>query len=290
MMKKSIVLGLAMLLFEQVSTAQAVYKLYSKDGKEVTMDKMVKSLSKTDVILFGELHNNPICHWMQLRVTQAVYAKNEKLTLGAEMFESDGQVLINEYFAGQVSKKSFEKEMRLWDNYKTDYKPLLEFANTNKLKFVATNIPRRYASMVNYQGFESLDSLSEEAKGYIMPLPMVYDTTNPSAQKMLKMDFGHGVGGPKVESMVKSQSTKDATMAHFILENLEKKTTFIHYQGDFHSANYGGIYWYLKYWKSNLDVSTISTVEADGDLEFKEEYAEFGDFILVITEDMTKTY
>ena len=151
-MKKSIVLGLAMLLFEQVSTAQAVYKLYSKDGKEVTMDKMVKSLSKTDVILFGELHNNPICHWMQLRVTQAVYAKNEKLTLGAEMFESDGQVLINEYFAGQVSKKSFEKEMRLWDNYKTDYKPLLEFANTNKLKFVATNIPRRYASKVLLKG------------------------------------------------------------------------------------------------------------------------------------------
>ena len=289
-MKKSIVLGTLLFLFVNLSIGQTAYKLYSKEGKEVDIDKMVKSLAKSDVVLFGELHNNPICHWMQLTVTESIFEKNGKLTLGAEMFESDGQLLINEYFEGKISKKSFEKEMRLWDNYKTDYKPLLEFANTNKLKFVATNIPRRYASMVNYQGFESLDGLSDQAKSYIMPLPMVYDTLNPSAQKMLQMDFGHGVGGPKVESMVKSQSTKDATMAHFIIENLEKKTTFIHYQGDFHSANYGGIYWYLNYWKSNLDVSTISTVEADGELEFKEEYAEMGDFILVVSSNMTKTY
>tara|TARA_R110002050_G_scaffold109799_1_gene221460 strand:+ start:216816 stop:217682 length:867 start_codon:yes stop_codon:yes gene_type:complete len=287
---KSILAGVILLLSVQVSVAQVAYKLYNKNGKEVSYDKMVKTLSKSDVVLFGELHNNPICHWLQLSVTQSLFEINGKLTLGAEMFESDGQLLIDEYFAGQISQKSFEKEMRLWNNYKTDYKPLLEFANTNKLKFVATNIPRRYASMVNYHGFESLDSLTIEGKSYIMPLPMVYDTNNPSAQKMMTMDFGHGVGGPKVEAMVKSQSTKDATMAHFILANLENKTTFLHFQGDFHSANYGGIYWYLKYWENKLTVSTISTVEADGDLEFKEEYATMGDYILVIPDDMTKTF
>ena len=279
-----------MFLFVNLSVAQNAYKLYTKDGKEVTIEKMVKKLSKVDVVLFGELHNNPICHWMQLTVTEAIFENNGKLTLGAEMFESDGQLLIDEYFAGQISKKSFEKEMRLWDNYKTDYKPLLEFAHSNNLNFIATNIPRRYASMVHHNGFVMLDSLSDQAKSYIMPLPMVFDTTNPSAIKMMKMDFGHGIGGPMVEAMVKSQSTKDATMAHFILENRERKTTFIHYQGDFHSANYGGMYWYLKYWKRNLDISIISTIEADGDLEFKEEYSEMGDYILIIASNMTKTY
>lgn len=287
---KSMILGAMFLLTTMLTYGQATYKLYSKNGKEITLDKMVKSLAKSDVVLFGELHNNPICHWMQLKVTQAIYEKNGKLTLGAEMFESDNQLLIDEYFSGYIRQKDFEKEMRLWKNYETDYKPLLEFAFEHKLNFVATNIPRRYAALVNRRGFMVLDSLSETSKSYMMPLPMVYDTANPSAQKMLQMDFGHGKGGPKVESMVKAQSVKDATMAHFILENLEKKTTFVHYQGDFHSSNYGGIYWYLKYWKSNLDVMTISTVEASGQLEFKEEYAKLGDYILVITEDMTKTY
>lgn len=287
---RSIILTILFAFTFQLVNAQVAYKLYSKDGKEVSFDDMVKKLAKSDVVLFGELHNNPICHWMQLRVTEGVFALQPKLILGAEMFESDNQLLINEYFGGFIRAKDFEKEARLWDNYKTDYKPLLEFAHDSGLNFIATNIPRRYASLVNRNGFEVLDSLSVEAKSYLSPLPMVYDTTNPSVQKMMNMDFGHGKGGAKVVAMTKAQSVKDANMAHFILQNLEKKHTFIHYQGDFHSASYGGIYWYLNYWNPKIDISTISTVEAEGELEFKEEYAGMGDYILVITSDMTKTY
>ena len=288
-MKSKIILLVAV-LFATNAIAQDAFKIYTKDGKEVSYEKMVKNLSKSDVILFGELHDNPICHWMQLRVTKSVFEKNEKLTMGAEMFEADGQLLIDEYFAGSIRTKDFEKVMRLWDNYKTDYKPLLEFAHDNELKFIATNIPRRYASIVSRKGYAGLDSLDDASKVYIAPLPIKYDTANPSVSKMMNMDFGHGKGGAQAEGMAKAQSAKDATMAHFILENLEKKTTFIHFQGDFHSANKGGIYWYLKDAKSGLDISTISTVEADGDMSFDEEYADLADFILVIASDMTKTY
>lgn len=290
-MKSKIVLMMAASMFvTTVITAQDAFKIFTKEGKEISYEKMVKNLAKADVVLFGELHNNPISHWMQLRVTQSLFKTNEKLTLGAEMFESDNQQIINEYFAGSIRTKDFEREMRLWDNYKTDYKPLLEFANENKLKFIATNIPRRYASIVTRKGYEGLDSLNDASKAFIAPLPIVYDTTNPSVESMLHMDFGHGQGGEKVIGMTKAQATKDATMAHFILENKEKKTTFIHYQGDFHSANYGGIYWYLQKADKNIDVVTISTVEAEGELDFDEDYAERADYILVIPEDMTKTY
>ena len=289
-MKSKLLLIVGLLITVTTTMAQDAFKIYSKNGKEVSYDKMVKDLAKSEVILIGELHNNPISHWMQLRITESVFEKNEKLTLGAEMFEADNQLLIDEYFAGSIRTKDFEKEMRLWDNYKTDYKPLIEFANDNKLKFIATNIPRRYASIVSRKGFEALDSLNDASKAFIAPLPIVYDTTNPSVVKMMNMDFGHGVGGEKVIGMTKSQATKDATMAHFILENKEKKTTFIHYQGDFHSSNYGGIYWYLKNQDSGLDIITISTVEADGELKFEEEYGEMADYILVVPSDMTKTY
>ena len=287
---KKVMLLVGVLFAANVLIAQDAFKLYSKNGKEVTFEKMVKDLSKTDVILFGELHNNAICHWMQLRVTESVFEKNGKLTLGAEMFEADNQLLIDEYFAGSIRSKDFVKEMRLWDNYKTDYKPLLEFANENKLNFVATNIPRRYASIVSRKGFEGVDSLTDASKMFIAPLPIAYDTTNPSIQKMMNMDFGHGKGGAQAIGMAKAQSIKDATMAYFIAENMEKKTTFIHYQGDFHSSNYGGIYWYLKNADSGINIMTISTIEADGELNFEEEYSELGDYILVVTSDMTKTY
>ena len=76
------------------------------------------------------------------------------------------------------SKKSFEKESKIWDNYKTDYSPLVEFAKDSSLMFVATNIPRRYASIVYGKGFEGLENLEPEAKGYIAPLPVEYDASN----------------------------------------------------------------------------------------------------------------
>lgn len=288
-MKSKILLIILLLTGTPSLFSQSVYKLYTKDGKEVSIAQMSEELAKADVILFGEQHTDPICHWVQLKTTQAIYASAQKLTLGAEMFETDNQLLINEYFSGIIRSKDFEKEARLWDNYKTDYKPLLEFANSNGLKFVATNIPRRYAAVVNKKGLEGLNELSKEAKSLIMPLPVVFDTTNPSVIKMMEMDFGHGKGGPGALKMAKAQSVKDATMAHFILENKVKKTPFIHYQGDFHSAHYGGIYWYLKKWEPKLLVKTISAITASGDLEFSEEYAVMGDYILVLAEDMTPT-
>jgi len=96
--------------------------------------------------------------------------KNGMITMGAEMFESYNQVILDEYLLGIKDKKSFEEEARLWKNYKTDIAPLVEFAKENKIHFVATNIPRRYASMVFRGGFEALDTLSTETKALIVPL------------------------------------------------------------------------------------------------------------------------
>lgn len=284
------ILGFLLALVISDVQAQDVYKLFTKEGKEISLDKLTKEVAKDDLILFGELHNNPACHWMQLRLSKSILAESGKMMMGAEMFESDNQLIMDEYFSDIIRAKDFEKEARLWDNYSTDYKPLVEFAKENNLQFVATNVPRRYASMVSRKGLPALDSLSQESKSFIAPLPIAYDTTNPSVQKMLNMDFGHGKGGDQAVSMAKAQCVKDATMAHFIVKNKAKKVPFLHFQGDFHSANYGGIYWYVKQVEPKWDISIISTVEIEGEPEFKDEYSALGDYILVITSDLTKTY
>jgi len=44
--------------------------------------------------------------------------------LGAEMFESDNQLIMDEYMTGKIKNlKNFEDEAKLWPNYQTDYKP-----------------------------------------------------------------------------------------------------------------------------------------------------------------------
>ncbi|OWY24041.1 iron-regulated protein [Sphingobacteriales bacterium UPWRP_1] len=269
-------------------TDKAAYRIFNKEGKPDEYNSLLKAAQNADVVLFGELHNNPIAHWLQLELTQDLYqtAKNN-LVLGAEMFEADNQLLLTEYLAGQISQKSFEDEARLWKNYATDYKPLVEFAKTNGLPFIATNIPRRYASAVFKGGTEALDSLSPEAQRYIVPLPISIDLTLPGYQAMLEMG-AHSGGNP--QNMPKAQAVKDATMAHFILKNLQKGKQFIHYNGAYHSNNYEGIVWYLKKQNPKLNILTISFAEQQNLQQLDEESKNLADFIICTPENMTKTH
>ena len=150
--------------------------------------------------------------------------KPQELVAGGEMWEADEQLKIDEYFSGFITQKSFESETRLWDNYKTDYKPFLEYANEQKIPFVATNIPRRYASLVAYHGLDTLKYLSKDAKKFIAPLPIEVDLKLPGYKNMM-----HAGSGMKY--LPHAQASKDATMAHFILENLKKGYTFLHING-----------------------------------------------------------
>ena len=82
-------------------------------------------MSKSDVVLFGEHHNNPIIHWLQFEATADLH-KTNKLTLGAEMFEADNQIELNHFISGKIDQKAFDTVARLWKNYPTDYKPLVD--------------------------------------------------------------------------------------------------------------------------------------------------------------------
>lgn len=288
-MKKYLILILPLAIISlALKTDKPAYQIYSQEGKEVKYDKMIKTMEDADLVLFGELHNNPICHWLQLEVTKDLFAvKGKNLVMGAEMFEADNQLIIDEYFNDFIKTKNFEAEARLWPNYKTDYKPLLEFAKENKLHFVASNVPRRYASMVHAQGLDSLANLPDASKAYFPPLPIAYDSTLPGYKSMLEMmkDSPHFN-----ENLPKAQAIKDATMAYFILKNLDENQQFIHYQGSFHSNNFDGMVWYLKQARPDLKIVTVASVEQADIEKLDEENFNLANFILVVDEDMTKTH
>ncbi len=266
------------------------YKLFDARGGTAKYKNLVKDAAAADVVFFGELHDNALCHWMQYELTSDVYeAKEGNVVLGAEMFEADNQLLLDEYLSGRIKERNFEAEAKLWKNYKTDYKPLVEFAKEHEIPFIATNIPRRYASLVHSEGFEGLNELDDEAKRLIAPLPVLYDPELPAYKSMLEMmgDMGGAHGN---DNLPKAQAIKDATMAYFILQNWEPGETFIHYNGAYHSDNYEGIVWYLKQAKPDLNILTISTVQQDTITSLNPEYEGKADYILCIPSTMTKTY
>lgn len=262
------------------------YQIYNSKGKRISFEKMIDGLQKSDVVLFGEHHDNSIVHWLQLKVTKSL-AEKRALTLGAEMFESDNQKVLNDYLLGKINQKQLDTLARLWNNYKTDYKPIVDFAKEKQIKVIATNVPRKFASLVYKQGVEALDALSEEEKSWMAPLPFPYDASLPGYVKMMEMfkDSNHAN-----ENFPKSQAVKDATMGYFISENLEPNKLFIHYNGSYHSDNFEGINWYLKKYNKNLKIVTITTVEKTNIDEISAEEMALADFILIIDAEMTKTF
>ncbi|NLE35209.1 MAG: ChaN family lipoprotein [Bacteroidales bacterium] len=267
------------------------YNLYDSEGKNVKYEKMIDDISNADIVFFGELHDNPIAHWLEYEVTADLFRiAGGKLVLGAEMFEADNQLLLDEYLDSEYVADKFEAEAKLWKNYKTDYKPLVEFAKKHGLAFIATNIPRRYASMVSRGGFDELDSLTTEAKRFIVPLPVPYDPELKCYKDMMSMHGMPGMGGKPNENFPKAQAIKDATMAHFIAQNLEDGKLFIHYNGAYHSDNFLGIIHFLKLYRPGIKVATISTVLQEDISKPDPENLGIADYIVAIPATMTRTY
>ena len=287
-MRQTILLiaAFTILAFTKAENEKPAYLLYTKDGEVISYSNLIEQSLQHDLIFFGELHNSAIAHWLQHEMVRDLAAdQSANLVIGMEMFEADQQVLIDEYFSGIISQNSFESEARLWNNYQTDYKPIVEFARSNNLKLVATNIPRRYASSVYRDGLDALSALGAVAKQWVAPLPIYVDKDLPAYQNMLQMAHGHGG-----DNLIYAQAVKDATMAHFILLNMGLNDRMIHLNGSYHSNDREGIVWYIKEMVSGYNILTINTITVDDPNDVDTDILQSADITLVVPSRMTTTY
>lgn len=292
-MKKLQLTILVIMSFVLFSKAQnkPAYLLYNQKGKIVKYEKMIKDLAESDMVFFGEYHQNPISHWLQLEMSISFYEiKGDKLFFGAEMFENGNQLVLNEYLADFYTEKKMLPEItQLWKNYKTDYKPLVEFAKENKLRFIATNIPRRYADMINKKGIDALKELSPEALAMIGPdLEKYFDPTVKAYAEMADA-MGEHVP-PNMLNIQTSQAAKDATMAHFSLKNFNKGDLLFHFEGSYHSNYDQGIIWWINKIQPGLTIRSVATLmQEEWDELTDEEKATIANYTIVVADNMTQT-
>src|SRR5690554_1126462 len=97
---------LLILVVGQYVTAQKnePFQLYNKKGQKLNTNKLFKQLEKGEIILFGELHDNPIAHWLQLKTVKMMHARHS-ISLGAEMLEANNQKQINDYLTGTITQE-----------------------------------------------------------------------------------------------------------------------------------------------------------------------------------------
>jgi uncharacterized iron-regulated protein len=281
------------------------YMLYSNQkSSEISLDNLVSLAGQYDVILFGEEHNDSVAHFLQFALYKKMHEKyGDSVILSMEMFDRDVQNVLDEYMKGMIKESHFKKDARAWSNYR-DYRPLVEYAKTNKLDVYAANAPMRYVSLTNRKGQAELLKLSPLAKTWIAPLP--FDTAQGAYYTKLREVMGYNMkatgkhGGDSVlvvpsgmPGSLSGQSLWDATMAYTIstVFNSRQNAKVLHLNGRFHSDDFFGIYQQLQKYAPDKKVLVISALS---DEKFRKadmsQYKNQADIILLTDPDVPKTF
>jgi len=262
------------------------YRIFDANGNPTSMDKIIEEIGKSDVVFLGERHDDAVAHHLQFKILETVYekyGKQRKPVLSLEMFERDVQIVLDEYLKNQISEAHFLSSSRPWGNYKTDYRPLIEFTKEKNIEVIAANAPRRYINMVSRLGRDSLNGLSPEAKKWLAPLP--FGEGSAAYTKKFNALMGSQTNSVNPHNqMLASQSLWDATMAYSIAEKLKqrKNALLVHLNGSFHTENrLGTVEHLLKYNpKTKILVVTMRYEDAFANFD-KTKHEGLGDFVIL---------
>ena len=209
----------------------------------VDFEVLLADIGGADAVFVGEQHDDPNTHRLEAALLEGLHRRGIAPTVSLEMFERDVQPLLDAYVAGTAAEEETLKGARPWPRYKTDYRPLVEFAKANGWPVVASNVPRRIASAVAKGGRAAVDDLPEADRPLMAselqcPLDGYFD-------RFAKTMEGHPAPNQTPEQLRAmseryywSQCVKDETMAEAIAAAVGRRTTpgpVVHYNGAFHS-------------------------------------------------------
>lgn len=270
----------------QLPYSEEQFRAFDRSGKAVTLDEIVSAAGAADVIFFGEQHDDAVGHAIQaeaFRRIAAKYSGGRSVVLSLEMFERDVQTVVDEYLASLISESHFMSSSRPWGNYKTDYRPLVEFAKEKKLPVIAANAPRRYVNMVSRGGRTKLDALSKEAKSWLPPLP--YAPASEAYSKKFKALMGPSAEAQMgIDNILSSQSLWDASMAYWISQALKKhkNALVVHLNGGFHTESRLGTVEHLLKYRPKAKVIVVTMQYVDDFKTFdKAKYEDLGDYVIL---------
>ncbi|MBC8134507.1 MAG: ChaN family lipoprotein [Fibrella sp.] len=212
-----------------------------RTGKEVRWRDLPGELATANAIFLGEQHDDPETHRVEAALLQAVHKKvGSRLTLAMEMLERDGQAALDDYLAGKTDEAAFTKASRLWQNYATDYRPMVEYAKAQKIPVLASNAPRKIVSTIGKEGLSAtLTTLSAQEKTQIAASITAPESDAYAIRFAGIIGQGHGDGKAMPAAVVRrfyeAQCVRDDTMAETVAGAVRAGRTVVHVNGSFHS-------------------------------------------------------
>lgn len=278
------------------------FAVFRGNGSPATLGDLVREAGETEVVLWGEQHDDLTGHGVQALLLRRLYAAygppgpsphgadagtmsepgpaDRSLVLSLEMFERDVQYVLDEYLAGLITEDHFLASSRPWGGYDERYRPAVEFARAHRIPVVAANAPRRYVNRASRLGRDSLDELPDKARSYLPPLPY------PGASEAYRAEWD-ALMGPAAQHMTGSpldaQTLWDATMGWSIAGAVEARENplVLHFAGSFHVQNGTGTPEALEHYRPGTAQLLVVAEPAETLDALPEDAVGAGDFVIV---------
>lgn len=168
--------------------------LNPKTNAYVPTNKIIKNAARHRVVLLGETHTNFDHHLWQLQTIAQIHGHNPNMILGFEAFSTDVQDVLDNWVAGNLSKKDFLTQSKWNEFWRFDsnlYMPIFNFARINNVPMVALNINRSLIKKVSSGGWESVKKADRHgitnpatpSAGYMKILKDVYEQHDKEKDK-----------------------------------------------------------------------------------------------------------
>lgn len=239
-----------------------------RSAQELGWERMVARLAQADAVFLGETHLDRLTHETEFALLrQLAAARGGRVALALEMFERDVQPVLDDYLAGRIGEADFLARARPWPNYRTDYRPMIEFAKQAGIPVIASNLPADLRRKLAQGGAEALAALTP-AERALVPERLI---VNPPEywERVEQATLGHGalgMGGGE-DRLYDGQNLWDNTMAESVARSLaqDPRRLVVHVNGGFHSAFWQGTVWQLQQRAPAAKVATVG-IETTSDL------------------------
>jgi uncharacterized iron-regulated protein len=269
--------------------------------RAATLAQSADILVGYDVVFIGEMHRHPGNHLAQMQLFRSIHERASNVSLSMEQFERDVQPVVDDYLAGRTGERLFIEKARAWGNYRTSYRPLVEYAKEHGLPVIASNAPEEVVRCVGLEGRVFLDRMAPHQRNWVAKtLSLGAGAYRDKFMGFVQGDAAHG-GDPDAEEndeaktpsenalrSYAAQVTRDDTMAASITRHLAAHPgrKVVHLNGSFHSDSFLGTVERVKARRPEAKIAVVSpyTVESGGDVALDSENFASGTFILLIQE------
>lgn len=145
-------------------------EITDRTGKQLTFGTFVDQLMAKQLVCVGERHDSALDHLAQLQIIKAIYARDESLGVGMEIFQTPFQAAIDTYLSGESNEETLlhetEYESRWGQDWKL-YRPIVDFCRRNRIPVAALNARKELTSKISKVGF---DALAEQEKTELGPI------------------------------------------------------------------------------------------------------------------------